>query len=168
VAAISERLRSAQADMSHAAAVVPEGQGTPEMASAHEESHLAAIALLRTIGSPEVYAALQPLLPFASPRLTAAALQALAATGASAAIDSLRLYLADPEPQIRLAALTALRQLDDPTLHDQAVACLDDTDAQVRAAALAVVLATPTSPAVARAQQVWHTMLADPDLPIQM
>jgi len=168
VAAISERLRGAQADMSHAVAVVSEGQGTPEMASADEESHLAAIALLRAIGSPEVYAALQPLLPFASPRLTAATLQALAATGASAAMDSLRFYLADPEPQIRLAALTGLRQLDDPTLHDQAVVCLDDTDAQVRATALAVVLATPTSPAVARAQQVWHTMLAGPDVTTQM
>src|SRR5262249_36182181 len=40
VAAISERLRSAQADMSHTAAVVPEGQDTPELATADNDSHL--------------------------------------------------------------------------------------------------------------------------------
>jgi hypothetical protein len=39
------------------------------------------------------------------------------------------------------------------------MAFLEDADAQVRAAALAVILAAPTSPATARAQQAWHAML---------
>jgi HEAT repeat protein len=159
VAAISERLREARSDAP---------QDVPEMASAHEEMQLTAIALLQAIGSPAACAALQQQIPFARPRVTAAALQAMAATGDGAAVGCLRLYLHDPQAQIRLAALTGLQQLGDPTLHDQAVAALDDPDASVRAAALAVVLATPTSSATTPAQQVWHAMLTSPDTTTRM
>jgi HEAT repeat protein len=170
VAAISERLEREQSSLRQQHAVPAGGreQGLQEMPSAHEEASLAAIALLRTIGSPDACAVLQQHLPLATPRLTAAALQALAAIGDRTARSLLRPYLHDPHPQVRLAALTGLSRLGDPTVYDQAVLCLEDADAQVRAAALAVVLADPASPATVRAQQVWHAMLAASDQTTQM
>ena len=164
VATIGERLRREQSNMQRVAAQagVSEPQQS-DMPGPHEEASLAAIALLRKIGSAEAGAVLQQHLPFASPRLTAAALEAIAALGGRAAHGCLRAYLGDAQPAVRLAAFTGLSQLGEPTLHDQAVAFLEDADAQVRAAALAVILAVPTSPATARAQQVWHAMLGASD-----
>jgi HEAT repeat protein len=164
VAAISERLQREQSHMRLVTtqAGVSEAQRS-DMPGPHEEASLAAIALLRKIGSAEACTVLQQHLPFASPRLTAAALETIAAIGGSAAHDSLRAYLSDAQPPVRLAAFTGLSQLGEPTLHDQAVAFLEDAEAQVRAAALAVILAQPTAPATVRAQQVWHAMLGASD-----
>jgi HEAT repeat protein len=165
VAAISQRLEREQSHLLQQHAVPVEGREPErqEIPRIHEEASLAAIALLRTIGSPDACAVLQQHLPLATPRLTAAALQALAVIGDRTVRNLLRPYLHDPHPQVRLAALTGLSRLGDPTVHDQAALCLEEADAQVRAAALAIVLADPVSPATVRAQQVWHTMLASSD-----
>src|SRR5262245_5824974 len=150
VAAISERLKSDQ-----------------------DEVTLAVIELLRTIGSPQARTALLLHLPLPSPRATAAALQALAAIGGEDTDTLLRPYLEAPEPQVRMAALEGLRQLGDATVRQYAVSLLDDPDVEVRAAALRVVLADPQSPDYARAYQSWEatldtteaaTQIADPSI----
>jgi ATP/ADP translocase/HEAT repeat protein len=165
VAAIGERLKTDQMEVSQMAAELPEEQGQflHEIARAQEEVSLTAIELLRTIGSPHAFAVLRQHVPFASLRLTAAALQALAAMGGKEAIALLRPYLYDAHPQVRMAAITGLRQLDEAALLQDVATLLDDTDVQVRAAALALVLSRPTSPDYARAYQAWEAMLAAED-----
>jgi len=140
VAAISERLKSDQ-----------------------DEVTLAVIELLRNVGSPQARTALLLHLPFPSPRATATALQALAAIGGEDTDTCLRPYLEAPEPQVRMAALEGLLQLGDATVRQHAVRLLDDPDVEVRAAALRVVLAEPQSPDYARAQQYWEAMLDTPE-----
>jgi len=127
--------------------------------SADEEVRLAAVALLRSIGSPPAYAALREHLPAASPAVTAAACAALAESGSQDSMALLRPYLDAPHAQVRLAALSGLQRLGDPTLPQRAVTLLDDPDVQVQAAALALVLATPAGPAYAPAQRQWEAML---------
>jgi CRP/FNR family cyclic AMP-dependent transcriptional regulator len=124
-----------------------------------EEVRLAAVALLRSIGSPPAYAALRAHLPAASPAVTAAALAALADSGSQDITALVRPYLDSPHAQVRLAALAGLQRLGDPTLSQRVVAMLDDPDVQVQAAALALVLALPGGPAYAAAQRQWETML---------
>src|SRR5262249_22867802 len=124
-----------------------------------EEVRLAAVALLRSIGSPPAYAALREHLPAASPTVTAAALMALADSGSQDTMALVRPYLDAPQAQVRLAALSGLQRLGDPTLPQRAVAMLDDPDVQVQAAALALVLATPGGSAYASAQRQWQAML---------
>jgi len=162
VAAISERLRSDQAEVSQVATELSgeAGQFMRELAGAQEEVSLSAIDLLRTIGSPQAYAALCQHLPFASPRLTATALQAIAEIGGAEAGKILSPYLDDAQPQVRMAAIAGLRRCGDATVQQRMVALLDDPDAPVRAAALAVVLGNPAGPEYARARQVWEAMLA--------
>ena len=145
VAAISERLKSDQ-----------------------DEVTLAVIELLRTIGSPQARTALLLHLPFPSPRATATALQALAAMGGEDTATFLRPYLDAPEPQVRMAALEGLLRLGDATVRQHAVNLLDDPDVEVRAAALRVILADPQSPDYARAQQYWEAMLDTPDTATQV
>jgi len=145
VTAISERLQSAQ-----------------------DEVTLAAIELLRTIGSPRARAALQQHVPFASPLATAAALQALAAIGGEGTADLLHPYLDAPQPQVRMAALHGLRQLGDTTVRQRAASLLDDPDVEVRAAALVVVLTDPRGPDYARAHQCWEAMLDAADTATQV
>src|SRR5207253_6125014 len=70
-----------------------------------EEVRLAAVALLRSIGSPPAYAALHAHLPAASPAVTAAALAALADSGSQDTMALVRPYLDAPHAQVRLAAL---------------------------------------------------------------
>ncbi len=161
VAAISERLRTDQEEL-HQAATELSGEQQElmqEIASAQEEASLAAIELLRAIGSPHATAALRENLPFSSPRLTAAALQALAAIGGKEAKTILPPYLTDKEPQVRVAAITGLRQLGDTTLRQHIVTLLDDPHVQVRTAALAIVLADASAPEYTRALQMWEGML---------
>jgi len=129
------------------------------LTSEEEEVRLAAVALLRSIGSPPAYAALREHLPSASPAVTAAALAALADSGSQDTMALVRPYLDAPQAQIRLAALAGLQRLGDPTLPQRAVAMLDDPDVQVQAAALALVLATPGGPAYTPAQRQWEAML---------
>jgi HEAT repeat protein len=129
------------------------------LTSEDEEVRLAAVALLRSIGSPPAYAALREHLPAASPVVTAAALTALADSGSQDTTALVRPYLDAPHAQVRLAALAGLRRLGDPTLPHRAVAMLDDPDVQVQAAALALVLATPGGPAYTPAQRQWEAML---------
>jgi CRP-like cAMP-binding protein/HEAT repeat protein len=124
-----------------------------------EEVRLAAVALLRSIGSPPAYAVLREHLPSASPAVTAAALMALADSGSQDTMALVRPYLDAPHAQVRLAALAGLQRLDDSTLPQRAVAMMDDPDVQVQAAALALVLATPTGPAYTPAQRQWEAML---------
>jgi HEAT repeat protein len=124
-----------------------------------EEVRLAAVALLRSIGSPPAYAALREHLPSASPAVTAAVLTALADSSSQDTIALVRPYLDAPQAPVRLAALAGLRRLGDPILPQRAVAMLDDLDVQVQAAALALVLATPDGPAYAQARRQWEAML---------
>ncbi len=138
VMAISERLKSNQDDVT-----------------------LAAIELLRTIGSPQARTALLEHVPFASPHATATALQALAAIEGEDGVF-LRPYLDAPEPQVRMAALAGLLQLGDASVRQRAASLLDDPDVQVCAEALIVVLAEPGSPDYARAQQRWEAMFDKP------
>jgi HEAT repeat protein len=145
VAAISERLKSDQ-----------------------DETALAVIELLRTIGSPQARTALLSHLPFPSPRATATALQALAAIGGEDTDTLLRPYLEAPAPPVRMAALEGLLKLGDATVRQHAVSLLDDPDVEVRAAALRVVLADPQSPDYARAYQSWEAMLDTPDAATQI
>src|SRR6266581_1511077 len=145
VAAISERLKSDQ-----------------------DEVTLAVIELLRNVGSPQARTALLLHLPFPSPRATATALQALAAIGGEDTETFLRPYLEALEPQVRMAALEGLLQLGDATVRQHAVRLLDDPDVEVRAAALRVVLAEPQSPDYARALQYWEAMLDTPDVAAQI
>ena len=145
VAAISERLKSDQ-----------------------DEVTLAVIELLRTVGSPQARTALLLHLPFPSPPATATALQALAAIGGGDTDTFLRPYLDAPEPQVRMAALQGLLQLGDATVRQRAVSLLDDPDVEVRAAALRVVLADPQSPDYVRAYQYWEAMLDTPDTATQI
>ena len=127
--------------------------------SEEEEVRLAAVALLRSIGSPPAYAALRDHLPAASPAVAAAALAALADSGSQDTMALMRPYLDTPHTQVRLAALAGLQRLGDPTLPQRAVAMLGDPDVQVQAAALALVLASPGGPAYASAQRQWEAML---------
>jgi HEAT repeat protein len=124
-----------------------------------EEVRLAAVALLRSIGSPPAYAALRAHLPVASPAVTAAALAALADGGNQDTMALMQPYLDTPHAQVRLAALAGLQRLRDPMLPQRAGAMLGDPDVQVQAAALALVLATPGGPAYAAAQRQWEAML---------
>lgn len=128
-----------------------------------EEVCLAAVALLRSIGSPPAYAALHEHLPAASPAVSAAVLQALADSGDQDTIPLLRPYLDSPHSQARLAALAGLRRLGDTTLPQRVVALFDDADVQVQAAALALVLAAPGEPAYPQAQRRWEAMLEATD-----
>jgi len=144
VMAISERLKSDQEDVT-----------------------LAAIELLRTIGSPQARTALLEHVPFASPHATAAALQALAAVEREDGAF-LRPYLDAPEPQVRMAALAGLLQLGDASVRQRAASLLDDPDVQVCAEALVVVLADPGNPDYARAQQRWEAMFDTPDAATQI
>ena len=170
VAAISERLRTDQAEVGLVATEISGEQGEfmQEIASAQEEVSLTAIELLRTIGSPHAFAALKQHLPLSSPQLTAAALQALAAIGGKEASPTLYPYLHDPAPPVRVAALTGLRQLGDTRLRQHIATFLDDTDVQVRAAALAMVLVDTTMPEHGRAQQIWEAMLDSQDKTVQI
>ena len=127
--------------------------------SDEEEARLAAVALLRSIGSSPAYAALREHLPVASPAVTAAALAALADSGSQDTMARMRPYLDAPQAQVRLAALAGLQRLGDPMLPQRVVAMLDDPDVQVQAAALALVLATPGTPAYTPAQRQWEVML---------
>ena len=127
--------------------------------SEEEEVRLAAVALLRSIGSAPAYAALCEHLPAASPAVTAAVLAALADSDNQNTMPLVRPYLDTPHAQVRLAALAGLQRLGDPTLPQRAVAMLDDPDVQVQAAALALVLATPGGSAYAPAQRQWEAML---------
>ena len=129
------------------------------LTSDDEEVRLAAVALLRSIGSAPAYAALQEHLPSASPTVTAAALTALADSGSQDTMALVRPYLDAPHAQVRLAALAGLQRLGDTTLPQRAIAMLDDPDVQVQAAALALVLSTPGEPAYAQAQRQWEAML---------
>ncbi|GIX49035.1 MAG: hypothetical protein KatS3mg131_3246 [Candidatus Tectimicrobiota bacterium] len=165
VAALSARLRSDQATLEHIASELPaEPQASMQaLAQAQEEETLAAIELLRAIGSPHAFAALRDHLPYASPRLTAAALDALAAIGGAEAASVLRPYIDDPHPEVRVAAITGLQRLGDPTLAQRAATLLEDPEVQVRAAALAVILADARHPAQAQARQTLIAMLEAPD-----
>lgn len=145
VTAISERLKSEQ-----------------------EEVTLAAIELLRTIGSPPARATLQQYIPFAAPRATAAALQALACIGGEGTAALLRPYLDAPQPQVRMAALDGLLLLRDAAVRQRAVSLLDDPDVQVRAAALVVVLADPQGPDYRRAHACWEAMFDTADTATQI
>lgn len=136
--------------------------------SEQEDVTLAAIELLRTIGSPAARAALQQHLPFASPRATAAALQALAHIGGEGTVALLRPYLDAPQPQVRMAALDGLQRLGDATVRQRAGSLLDDPDVQVRAAALAIVLADPQGPDYARAHACWEAMFDTADAATQI
>lgn len=169
VAAISERLGSDQAEVSRVATELSgeERQFMQEIASAQEEVSLAAIELLRAIGSPQACAALRQHLPFASPRLTAAALHAIAEMGGTEATEILRPYLDDAQPQVCMAAIAGLRRRGDATLRQRVVALLDNADVQVRAAALAMVLSDPRAPEYGRAREVWEAMLASADTVVQ-
>src|SRR5262249_27815532 len=80
VAAISERLKSDQ-----------------------DEVTLAVIELLRTVGSPQARTALLLHLPFPAPRATATALRALAAIGGGGKNTLFRPHLEAPEPPLRIA-----------------------------------------------------------------
>lgn len=139
VAAISARLRSDNDDVS-----------------------MAAIDLLRMIGTPTAYSSIQQQLPGLTPRARAAALQALTQMSQDAAA-ALRPYLHDPEPQVRTAALAGLQHLRDSGVQQQASAFLNDPDVQVRATALAIILTQQVSPAYARAEQLYHAMLEAAD-----
>src|SRR2546428_944756 len=127
--------------------------------SEDEEVRLAAVALLRSIGSAPAYAVLREHLSSASPAVTAAVLAALADSGSQDTMALVRPYLDAPHAQVRLAALAGLRRLGDPTLPQRAVAMLNDPDVQVQAAALALVLAPPGGPAYTPAQRQWEAML---------
>jgi HEAT repeat protein len=98
-------------------------------------------------------------LPYDSPRLTAAILEALATIGSEGAIEILRPYVEDRERNVRLAAIDGLRHLGDTTMAQYMVATLDDPDMQVRARAISVVLSQPQGAATERAKQLWGTML---------
>ena len=162
VAAISERLRPGQAVL-EALANSSDDDPSQERAMAQEEVSLAAIELLRTIGSKPTFDALREHLPYDSPRLTAATLEALAtmgsAGGGTEAAATLRPYLEAPQRDVRLAAIDGLRQLGDTALAQRMSATLDDPDMQVRARALAVVLSQPPGATTERAHQLWKTML---------
>ncbi len=159
VAAISERLRPDQASREALRAGLPDDDNPQERVAAQEEVSLAAIELLRTVGSKPAFDALRKHLPYDSPRLTAAALEALAAIGGESAVETLRPYVEDAEQVVRLAAIDGLRQLGDTGLARHMAATLDDPDMQVRARALSVVLSQPPSAATERANQLWETML---------
>lgn len=170
VAAISERLSTDQAAVSEAATEISgeSGQFLQELALAHEEVSLAAIELLRTIGSPQAFAALRQHLPYASPRLTATALEALATIGGPEAIGTLTPYLNAAQPQVRIAAVKGLRRLQDSALLQRVEALLDDADVQVRAAAIAVILEKVARPAAQQAYGIWEAMLDATDKETQI
>jgi HEAT repeat protein len=168
VAAISARLGSDGQPSPAEPLATAGGELAPDMAQAQEEVSLTIIELLRTVGSPHAFVALQRHLPFASPRLTAAALQALAAMKGNETVALLRPYLQDPQPQVRMAAIAGLRQLGAPTLRQDIETLLDDPHVQVRAAALAVVLSVPNAPDYGRAYQAWEAMLASEEAETQV
>jgi HEAT repeat protein len=125
---------------------------------------LAAVELLRTIGSAPARTALGQYLPHPSPTVTAVILQALGTMGATMGA-TLQPYLTDAHPQVRMAALAGLRRLGATGLLEHAAALLEDSDVQVQAAALAVVLAHPQAIGHAQAMRLWETMLASTDPP---
>ena len=157
VAAISERLRP-QHMMRE-----PLTDNPQEQAAAQEEIALAAIELLRTIGSKPAFDALRLHLPYDSPRLTAAALEALAAIGGDGAAQTLSPYADDAAPAVRLAAIDGLRRLGDAALLQRMATALDDADVQVRARALGVVFSQPPGDMTQRATQLWEAMLSADD-----
>lgn len=126
--------------------------------SAEDDVGLAAVELLRSIGSEPAYAALRQHLPYPAPIVTAAALRALAAMSRNATAI-LQPYIDDAHPVVRMAALEGLRQLGDTTLPQRAVTLLDDADVEVRAMALSVVLGDSNNPEYARAYRLWEEML---------
>ena len=128
-----------------------------------EEVRLAAVALLRSVGSAPASAALRAHLSSASPAVTAAILAALADSGSQDTMALVRPYLDAPHAQVRLAALDGLQRLGDTTLPQQVIAMLNDPEVQVQAAALALVLAAPGGPAYAQAQRQWEAMLDSSD-----
>ncbi len=157
VAAISKRLRPEQAECNSRDNLSDDDSHA--QGAAQEEVILAAIELLRTIGSKPAFDALRAHLPYDSPRLTAAALEALAAIGSGGSEETLRPYVDDTQQAVRLAAIDGLRQLGDATLAQRMEAALEDPDTQVRARALSVVLSQPQGAATERAKQLWETML---------
>ena len=159
VAAISERLRPDQASREAFLAGLSDDDNPQEQAMAQEEVSLAAIELLRTVGSKVAFDALREHLPYDSPRLTAATLEALAAIGHDGAVETLRPYVENTEQEVRLAAIDGLRQLGDAALAQRMVAALDDSDVQVRAQALSVVLSQSPGAAAERANALWEQML---------
>ncbi|WP_089719209.1 HEAT repeat domain-containing protein [Candidatus Entotheonella palauensis] len=163
VAAISERLRPDQTSRTALFANLSDDDHPQERAAAQEEVSLAAIELLRTVGSKPAFDALREHLPYDSPRLTAATLEALAAIGSEGAVETLRPYVDDVEQVVRLAAIDGLRQLGDTGLAQRMAATLDDPDMQVRARALSVVLSQPQGTAAQRAAQLWERMLEADD-----
>ncbi len=167
VAAISERLRPDQAEGEEVTSL-SDDDNPQERAIAQEEVILAAIELLRTIGSKPAFDALRQHLPYDSPPLTAATLEALAAIGSAGAVETLQPYVDDTEQVVRLAAIDGLRHLDDPTLVQRMAATLDDPDMQVRARALSVVLSQPQGAATQRAHELWETMLDADDKDTRM
>ena len=132
------------------------------------EECLAAIELLRAIGSSEAFEALREALPCASPDLTASALQALAAIDSSRAAAVVTSYLDDPDPQIRLAAVDGLGQRSDENVQRQLERHLSDPEVEVRAGAIRVLLSGGTSPLSARAESIWQAMLEDDDRETQI
>lgn len=164
VATVGERLSMDQAEVCRMAT---ESAGEPgelqqEIAQTHEEVSLAAIELLRTVGSPQAFAALSQHLPYASPRLTAMALDALATIGGTETAALVAPYIDDAEPQVRIAALNGLRRLQEPSIRQRAESLLDDLDVQVRAAALSITLADADGALSERASRIWKAMLESP------
>jgi CRP-like cAMP-binding protein/HEAT repeat protein len=133
------------------------------LSSDDDEVCLAAVGLLRTIGSLPACAALRAHLPCASPAVAAAILTVLAESDTPTTIDVLRPALESPHGPIRLAALRGLHRLGDPTLPQYAVTLLTDPDVQVQAEALTLVLTDPSGPAHASAQRLWDAMLESPE-----
>jgi HEAT repeat protein len=136
--------------------------------SDQEEVTLAAIELLRSIGSPQARTALLQHIAVASPPAVAASIQALAAIGGDDTGTFLRPYLDAAAPQVRLAALHGLIQLGDSTARQRAVRLLDDPDVGVCAAAIHTILTDPQYPDARRARQRWESMLDTPDAATQI
>ncbi len=161
VAAISERLSTDQSALNQVAEDLSaeQSQYMQEIVLAQEKEALAAIELLRTIGSRPAFDALRQHLPYASPRLTAAALDALATIGGEGTAAVLSPYVDHAAPQIRLTAMDGLRRLGDTAIYQRMETMLDDPHVQVRAMALSVVLGETQGSASERATRIWETML---------
>jgi len=136
--------------------------------SAQEDTALAAIELLRAIGTPPARIALVNQAASLSPRARAAALQALASMDGDDTAAFLRPHLDAADPPVRLAALEGLLHIGDATIQQRAASLLDDPDMQVRATALRVILAAPQNPASARASQTWEAMLGATEAATQL
>lgn len=127
---------------------------------AHDDAEvqLAAVSLLRTVGSAPASAALRAHLPTATPAVAAAILTALADNPEPGLLALLRPALVSPDAAVRLAAFAGIHRLHAATALQDASALLADPDVQVQAAALALVLAHPEAPAYPQAQALWQTL----------